>query len=183
MAPITLRPLKIYISMSLDGYLADENDSLDFLSAVHQEGEDYGYGNFTAEVDTYLVGRRTYDVVKNLCGGSFPPAEKFKCYVITRQEHAAENNVTFYSGDLKTLVDDLKSQEGKTIYCDGGGQLVRELLNMNVVDELIISVIPILLGSGKPLFLASPKIHGLELLSTKPFSSGLVQLHYRVNHP
>ncbi|MEM9526542.1 MAG: dihydrofolate reductase family protein [Bacteroidota bacterium] len=173
------RKLILYISMSLDGYLATKEDGLEWLSVVEQAGEDYGYAAFTGSVDTYLVGRKTYDVVLGLTGGKFPQAEQFDCYVITRKERPSENGVTFYNGDLAALINKLKRQEGGDIYCDGGGQIVQLLLGKNLIDEYIISVIPTILGDGKRLFIGGVDPIKLSLTSSKQFSSGLVQLRYR----
>lgn len=165
--------------MSLDGYLADANDHLDFLSCVAKEAEDYGYKEFTSNVDTYIVGRKTYEVVLGLCDGVFPQAKEYDCYVLTREKKAAENGVTFYNGDLKTLVDTLKSKEGKNIYCDGGGQIVSMLLAERLIDEMIISVVPYMLGGGKRLFPGNYPEAKIKLLDAKHYDTGLVQLHYQ----
>ncbi|MCJ8166533.1 dihydrofolate reductase family protein [Pontibacter sp. E15-1] len=172
------RKLVLYISMSLDGFIATKDDDLSWLSVVEKEGEDYGYAVFTETVDTYIVGRVTYDIVLKLTGGIFPQAEKYRCYVITRQERAAENGVTFYNGDLEELIRKLKSEKGKNIYCDGGGQIVKLLMENNLIDEYIISVIPILLGDGKRLFLGGTDRIALKAMPSKDFATGLVQLRY-----
>ncbi len=172
------RKLVLYISMSLDGYLATKDDDLSWLSIVEREGEDYGYTAFNESVDTYIVGRATYDVVLKLTGGTFPPAEQHKCYVITRQERASENGVTFYNGDLETLIHQLKSENGKNIYCDGGGQIVKLLMEKNLIDEYRVAIVPIILGEGKRLFLGGTPRIDLEALPSKQYVSGLVHLHY-----
>jgi len=164
--------------MTLDGFIATNEDDLSWLSTVQVEGEDYGYKAFNETVDTYIVGRRTYEIVLGLTGGVFPPAEKHKCYVITQQERVNENGVTFYNGPIEDLVNDLKVQEGKNIYCDGGAQIVQLLLQKNLIDEFIISVIPILLGDGKRLFLGNSPLTKLKLIESNQYDSGLVQLRY-----
>jgi dihydrofolate reductase len=173
------RKLILYISMSLDGYIATENDDLSWLGVVQQEGEDYGYEAFNESVDTYIVGRKTYEIVLQLTGGVFPQAERHKCYIITRQDRKAENGVEFYNGDLNALIQQLKAEEGKNIYCDGGAELVKLLMEQGLIDEYIISVIPILLGNGKRLFIGDTPTEQLSALPAKQFDSGLVQLHYK----
>ncbi len=175
------RKLSLYISMSLDGFIATKDDGLDWLSIVQKEGEDYGYAEFTKEVDTYIVGRATYDVVMKLTGGVFPQAEKFKCYVITRQEREDENGITFYNGDIEVLIKKLKSEGSKKIYCDGGGQIVKLLMEKDLIDEYIVSIIPIILGDGKRLFLGGVDQIKLKSMGVKEFESGLVQLRYERN--
>lgn len=172
------RKLILYISMSLDGFIATKDDDLSWLSMVEKKGEDYGYGPFNEQVDTYLVGRKTYEVVLKLTGGDFPQAQQHKCYVITRQPLQNKEGITFYNGDIEGLILGLKKEEGKHIYCDGGAEIVKLLMEKNLIDEYIISVIPTILGEGKRLF--KGEIPGIQLkaLPSKQFESGLVQLHY-----
>ena len=172
------RKVILYISMSLDGFIATKDDDLSWLSMVEKEGEDYGYFSFTDSVDTYIVGRQTYDTVLKLTGGKFPQAEQFDCYVITRQERQNENGITFYNGDIEDLIYRLKKEKGKNIYCDGGGQIVKLLMEKNLIDEYIVSIIPIILGDGKRLFLGETERIKLKAKSSKKFDTGLIQLHY-----
>ena len=109
--PDTERKLILYISMSLDGFIATEDDDLSWLSVVEKEGEDYGYNKHKAHCDTYIVGRSTYDVVLKLTGGIFPQADQFDCYVITRQQRESENGVTFYNGNIEDLIAELKAMK------------------------------------------------------------------------
>lgn len=172
------RKLRLFISMSLDGFLASKDDDLSWMSFVEKEGEDYGYADYSSKVDTYIVGRVTYDVVLKLTGGVFPQAEQWECYVLTREERPDEKNVTFYNGDIVELIETLKAKEGGDIYCDGGGQVVKLLLDHDLIDEFVISVIPIILGEGKRLFLGGTPSLKLKALPVREFDTGLVQLHY-----
>lgn len=164
--------------MSLDGFIATKDDDLSWLSVVEKEGLDYGYANMMERCDTYIVGSRTYTVVLGLTGGDFPQANMFDCYVITQKEIPSTNGITFYNGDLKTLIQSLRSKNGKDIYCDGGSQIVKLLMDDNLIDEYIISVIPIFLGEGIRLFKGSSLQTSLKLLNSEKFETGLVQLHY-----
>ena len=164
--------------MSLDGYIATKEDDLSWLSSVEKAGEDYGYHNFNETVDAYIVGKKTYDVILGLTAGVLPQAEMFDCYVISRQDLKSVNGVTFYNGDLEELIAKLKDREGKNIYCDGGGELVRLLMDKNLIDEFVISIIPIILGDGKRLFKGGTPQTALSLKSSKEFETGLVQMHY-----
>jgi len=166
----------LYISMSLDGYIADPDDSLDFLSLVSQEGEDYGYEDFVSSVDTVIIGRKTYEKVLSM-GHQYPHVDK-DVYIITRSERAAIGSFKFYTGDLGELVANLKSNPGANIYCDGGAEIANELMRNNLIDEYIISVIPVLLGSGVLLFKEGRPSQNLQLIESKSFEKGLVQLHY-----
>lgn len=173
------RKLIVYIACSLDGYIAKFQDDLSFLSMVQKEGEDYGYNDFVNTVDTVIMGRRTYDwVMKQV--PEFPHADK-ETFIITRISLPDKGKIRFYNGGLNALVQQLKRQSGKNIFCDGGGQIVHELLKEKLVDELIISIIPVLLGDGLPLFQHGRPEQVLTLVSCKHFDTGLVQLHYKVS--
>ncbi|WP_240475132.1 dihydrofolate reductase family protein [Neotamlana sedimentorum] len=99
--------------------------------------------------------------------------------VITRTERPDVGKVKFYNGNLTELVQKLKNDSGKNIYCDGGAEIINELLKDDLIDDLIISVIPILLGNGTRLFKDGRPELLLEFVSTKTFDTGLAQLHYK----
>ncbi len=172
------RKLILYISMSLDGFLATKDDDLSWLSIVEKEGEDYGYASFNETVDTYIVGRKTYDKVLEMTGGSFPPATQHQCFIITRQERNNENGITFFNGNIENLINQLKQKTGKHIYRDGGSQIVKMLMDKNLIDEYRISVIPIILGDGKQLFRGETPTINLKALPCQQYDTGVVQLHY-----
>ena len=164
--------------MSLDGFIADKNDGLDFLNVVQAEGEDYGYNDFIESVDTVIIGRKTFDKIISL-GVEQPHYDK-TVYIITRQARKDEPPYHYFNGDLKKLVLELKASEGLDIYCDGGAEVANELLRLKLIDELVISIIPTLLGEGVRLFKEKPQNQSLKLLSSKNFESGLTQLHYQL---
>lgn len=174
------RKVILYIAMSLDGYIATKENSIDFLSMVEQQGEDYGYADFVKSVDTVIIGRKSYEKVLAM-GFEYPHVDK-DVYIITRSERPAIGNFKFYAGDLAQLVSNLKAQSGKKIYCDGGAEIANELMKNNLIDEFIISIIPILLGDGVKLFNGGRPKKELSLVSSKQFESGLMQLHYKITN-
>ena len=170
------RKLILYIACSIDGYIAERGDDLSFLDQVQQEDEDYGYSEFISSVDTVIMGRRTYDWVMRHVD-RFPHADK-ETYVITRKERQKEGNVAFYTGELTALVNALKDKPGKNIFCDGGAEIVNLLLQNKLIDEMILSVIPVLLGQGTRLFQSNFSKQQAQLKSSRPYPSGLLQIHY-----
>ncbi|MCX7987593.1 MAG: dihydrofolate reductase family protein [Bacteroidales bacterium] len=178
-----MRKLMLFIAMSFDGYIAKPNDDLSFLKTVEKEGEDYGYDDFIATIDTIIVGRKTFDYVLKEVGFSHYDNGQRDIYVITRTEKPAIGRTTFYTGNLTELVHRLKSEQGKNIFCDGGAEIIHELLKKDLIDELIISIIPVLLGSGTRLFKDGRPEQQLELLNVKTFDTGLTQLHYKRANP
>lgn len=174
-----MKKISLFIATSLDGYIAKPNDDLSFLKLVDKEGEDYGYAEFTNTIDTIIIGRKTYDYVLKEIGSSHYDDGQRDVYVITRTQRPKAGRTTFYTGSLTDLVLRLKSENGKNIYCDGGAEIINELLKHDLVDEFIISVIPVLLGNGTRLFKNGRPEQILEFVTAKTFETGLVQLHYK----
>ena len=174
-----MRKLVIFIAASLDGYIAKPNDDLSFLKIVEKEGEDYGYAEFTATIDTIIIGRKTYDWVLKEIGPSHYDNGERNVYVITRTPRPSVGKTIFYTGNLAELVRQLKTGQGKNIYCDGGAEVINDLLKNDLIDEFTISIIPLLLGSGTRLFKDDRLEQKLELVNVKTFETGLVQLHYK----
>jgi dihydrofolate reductase len=173
-----MRKISLFIAASLDGYIAKPNDDLSFLKLVEKEGEDYGYAEFTNTIDTLIIGRKTYDYVLKEIGSSHYDNGQRDVYVITRTERPQVGRTIFYTGNITTLVKRLKSEKGRNIYCDGGAEVINKLKH-NLIDELIISVIPVLLGSGTRLFKDGRPEQVLEFITVKTFETGLTQLHYK----
>jgi dihydrofolate reductase len=170
------RKVILYIATSVDGYIAKPNDDLGFLSLVQKEGEDYGYADFIKKVDTVIMGRKTYDwIMKQV--DEFPHADK-NTYIITRTARPDAGMTVFYTGNIKDLVVRLKGEKGENIFIDGGAEVVHELLKEKLIDEFVISVIPILVGNGLKLFNDGRPEQRLKLVSVKHFDTGLTQLHY-----
>ncbi len=173
-----MRKLSLFIATSLDGYIAKPNDDLSFLKIVEKEGEDYGYAEFTANIDTIILGRKTYDYVLKEIGSSHYDNGERDVFVITRTSRPSTGRTTFYTGNLTDLVLRLKSDSGKNIFCDGGAEIINELLKYDLIDEFIVSVIPILLGNGTRLFKDGRPEQQLQLVSSETFDTGLAQFHY-----
>ncbi|WP_428911751.1 dihydrofolate reductase family protein [Niallia sp. Krafla_26] len=171
------RNLVLFIASSLDGYIATKDESLEWLFQVEGEG-DNGFSEFYDTVDTILMGKRTYDWVMNQDLEEFPYKNK-ECYVFTRA--AAENteDVKFVNGDVTHFVNKLKSQGGKNIWLVGGGELLQAFIQEKLVDELIITVAPTILGKGIPLFREGDSQLNLSLKRIRNFNQ-FVELHYEV---
>jgi dihydrofolate reductase len=174
---MTHRQVVLFIAMSLDGYIADENGNIQFLSVVDDPPEDYGYSEFIKTIDTVIMGRKTYEKVLSL-GIDFPHRDK-KVYVFSRRKKGKDKNVEFYNGGIEVLLKNIRKTSGLDIFIDGGAELVFELMRQNLIDKYIISIIPVFLGGGIPLFRSGGPMQILRLIRSETFSSGLVQLSYR----
>ncbi|MDY9925111.1 dihydrofolate reductase family protein [Methanosarcina sp.] len=170
--------IKLYIACSLDGYIAREDGSIDWLTKYEINPEtDYGYSEFYASIGTVLMGRKTYEQVLGF--GDWPYGEK-KSYVFTRQKEPLrrEKNVEFVSGDIGGFARHLKENTEEDIWLVGGSQLIKVFLEENLVEDMIVFVVPIILGSGIPLFDRIGKEIRLRIINTERYESGLVRLEY-----
>jgi len=171
-----MRKVVLFIASSLDGYIARLSGDIDWLFT----DQDYGYSEFFASVDTVLMGRKTYEQV--LTFGEYP-YQGVKSYVFTKNPlFQAEKNVELVTEDTKKFVDNLRQVDGKNIWLVGGSQLTYDFMNNNLVDELIVSIHPIVLGEGISLFANQTTTQSLNLTKCQSYTSGLVQLSYDVVH-
>lgn len=170
--------ISIYIATSIDGFIARKDGSLDWLDCVGGSEEDYGFKNFISGVDAVILGRKTYEVAVTAYGTPNWPYSG-KCLIIlsnTLKEVVPEARL--YSGDLATLATQLQAEGIRHIWVDGG-VTVSQFLRLKLVDDIILSVIPTLLGEGISLFDIQKEL-SCRLISAQSYSSGLVQLHYEL---
>lgn len=171
------RKVVLYIAESLDGFIAREDNDISWLSIVEKSEEDYGYKDFIDTIDIVIMGRKTYEKVLSF-GIEFPHKDK-RCYVLSKTLRGTNENVQFYNGSINNLIKMLKGEDGKNIFIDGGAEVVREFRSENLIDEYIISIVPVLIGKGIRLFKDTDTESKLKLVESKVFDSGLVQLRYQ----
>lgn len=172
------RKLVLFIAQTLDGYIATKDDSLEWLFKVEGEG-DNGYSEFYERIDTVLIGKRTYDWVMEKEKGQFPYSNK-DCYFFTRTPLEDTEHVKFINDDIVNFTNNLKKESGKDIWIVGGGDILHTFLKEKLVDEIIVTVAPTILGEGILLFKADDYQQDLTLLGTRTFNQ-FVELHYTVN--
>lgn len=169
----------LYIATSIDGYIAKSDGNLDWLTQFpNPTNEDYGYSELLSNCESIIVGSRTFTEISKF--DIEWPYSNFKTYVISRQKNFEINtpNTELYSGDLKGVINYLITNTSKNCWVVGGGKLVESLLNQNLIDEMIISIIPVLIGNGIPLFHKSSSESTWGLVNTKKYDSGVVTLTY-----
>lgn len=173
--------VSVFLGLSLDGYLAREDHSLDWLSTVQTDPpEDTGYSSLMASVDVMVLGRTTHDVVT-----TFPewPFTGKRVVVLTSRPLLARHGEETFDGELSDLVQQIRLAGHHHIYLDGG-HVVRQALQAGVVTHLTLSWLPIMLGSGIALFSRTLTEQQWQLTSSQAFPSGLVQASYIVAaHP
>ncbi|UBF26246.1 dihydrofolate reductase family protein [Kovacikia minuta CCNUW1] len=168
-----MRRIVLFIASSLDGYIARPSGEVDWLFT----DQDYGYTDFLAEVDTVLMGRKTYEQV--LTFGEFPYQEK-QCFVFSQNpDFDASPHAKTVGTDVKDFVQGLRQSEGKTIWLVGGAALIHPFIAHRLLDEIILFVHPILLGGGIPLFAGETPTQALKLVGHHSYDSGLLRIIYQ----
>ncbi len=171
------RKVILFIAMSLDGYIAKPDGNIEFLSIVETPETDYGYADFLNNIDTLIWGRKTFDKVLSMVG-DVPHKDK-KVFVISKTRKGNYDHAVYHP-DVVGLVKQLKKEKGKYIYCDGGSEIIAELMKHSLVDRIIVSIVPFLLGSGIPLFREGIPERKLIFRQSITYPSALVQLWYDV---
>ena len=169
----------LYIASSLDGYIARKDGSVDWLDSLENpENSDFGYGEFIANIDIQIMGRKTYEVVM---GFDVPwPYNNIKTYVATQNRDLTINSPdTHLLHDIdKKSIEEICGESTRKVWLVGGGSLVNTFLNYHAVDEIILSQIPTILGEGIRLFPGKSIEVPFQLTKHEVFPNGLVQLHY-----
>jgi dihydrofolate reductase len=172
----------LYIAISIDGFIAGEDGNVDWLSSVDNPTQsDNGYQTFSETIDTTLMGRKTYEQVLTFpC--PFPYAEKTNYVFTTQQLEVGYSSVRFVNEELEHFIAKLKQEKrasSKHIWLIGGQQLNRNMFQLNLIDRLVVAILPIVLGRGISLF-GSMHIDPQQLryLETHTFPSGCVQITY-----
>lgn len=168
-----------YVAASLDGLLADENGSVDWLKPFEGMPYDYGYAGFYEKIGHVVTGSKTYEQARNFPGGwNFPHATT---YVFSKRnlETEGREDIVLWKGGVAALASKLRS-DPKDTWLLGGAKLAASFFNEGLVDELILTQIPVVLGKGHPLFDGIEGQRNLALLGVEKFPNGVVQMTYRL---
>ena len=177
------RKIKLDLAVSLDGFIEGKDGEIDWCIM----DDEMDFIQFLNQIDTILYGRKSYE----LWGQFTPDDESSKVekelweavhsknkYVFSRTQKGNDQNVIFVNDQIHKEVKQLKSKPGKDIWLYGGSSLITSFIELGLVDEFRLSVHPVVLGGGKPLFANIKERLNLKLVDTKVFSSGVVQLTY-----
>ena len=177
--PNNMKKIKLYIAVSLDGFIARPDGDLDWLLKYPMPTRtEYGYKDMMDSIDTIIMGNGTY---QELISMNFDWAYKEKStFVLTRYRNnlPPKENVTYLIDNVIEAIHQLKQKEGKDIWLIGGGQVITLLLNYDLVDEMQICYIPLILGEGIPLFPNKPKESKWELNNSTVYDSGILKADY-----
>ena len=167
-----MRKVVLGVGISLDGYIARPDGAVDFLFMP----KDYSMAPFFETIDTEVMGRKTYDVGLKMGAkfGSMP------AYVFSNSQSPGERDGVIFTRDSPAqVVGEIRQRKGKNIWLMGGGELAREFLKADLIDELYLGVVPILIGEGLPLFPARFPQRNFALVENKTYSKGMIALKYR----
>ena len=168
----------VYIATSLDGYIARKDGSIDWLMELpNPDNSDYGFSDFLKRIDGLVMGRNTFELVLKF--GQWPYTKPV--FVLSRTMSELPEDVRkqaqLIHGELKTLVDELKTRGFENLYIDGG-KTIQSFLRQDLIDEIIITRIPIILGSGIPLFEEMDLELRFEHVQTEVLNKALVKSSY-----
>lgn len=167
--------VSVYIAVSLDNFIARDDGALDWLADVQDAGGgDYGYAAFMDTIDAVVLGRETYDAVRTF--DTWPFTDK-RVIVLTNRALAPAFGEEVYAGALMPLMHRLGDAGISRVYLDGGAT-IRQGLDEGLVDDITLSIVPVILGTGRPLFARGVPGSGWRLLRAESHPTGLVQLQY-----
>lgn len=164
--------ISVFVGVTIDGFLAREDGSYDFLRPY--EGDEHGYTEFIKTVDALVVGRETYETV---LGFEAWPWKGKRVIVLTHRPIDARHGETTHSGALAPLAERLAGEGVRRVYLDGG-MAIRQGLDEDIVDDMTISTVPVTIGKGRPLFGGAPCTTPWRLVSVREHAKGLVQARY-----
>jgi len=173
------RKIILNLAISLDGYIANKDGNFAWFKGDGDKSQDtknqFSFPKFLKTVDTIVMGRKAYDDSYDISKEMF---KSKKVYVVTHKElKNKKDNLEIISGDIVSKITKLKKEKGKNIWLFGGGVVIDPFIKANVIDEYIIGVIPIILGSGRPLFLENNPLIKLHL-NESTSQEGIVILRY-----
>ncbi len=172
-----MRPkIVVYIATSIDGYIARKNGDLTWLDCVNGPPEDYGFQAFKESLDAIILGRNTYETCSEFDEW---PYKNIRTVVLSNTLQKVRKEAELYQGELSSLCSRLHEDGVKKVWVDGG-ITISNFLAERLVDEITLSIIPILLGSGIPLFNPAVNEHTCKLTSSQSYPSGLTQLRYEL---
>jgi dihydrofolate reductase len=169
-----MRKVILGLAVSLDSFIEGPNGEYDWCFT----DQDYGLNEFYKRVDSVFIGRKSYEMSYGSEDGGGFGLPKLKEYVFSNTLKEVKEGTILVSGDIKGAVESIKQEEGKDIWLFGGGSLTASLMNLGLIDEFWLSVHPIVLGEGKPLFQGIYGRVPLKLIETKVYETGLVSLKY-----
>lgn len=169
----------IYIAESLDGYIAKEDRDIEWLNEIpNPEKSDYGFSEFMNKIDALIMGRNTFEKVLSFNTWPYNKPVFIFSNTLNKIPDELKGKCEIVNGDPKDILEDLINKNYLNIYIDGG-KTIQSFLKEDLIDEMIITKIPILLGKGIKLFGSIPEILKFTHFNTMVYNNSLVQIHYK----
>jgi dihydrofolate reductase len=172
-----MRKVILSLAVSLDGYIEGPNGEYDWCFT----DQDYGMSDFFKRIDSIFYGRKSYELTLTMNESEMPGFPKLTEYVFSTSLNEVKPGAILIKGNMEEEVNRIKNEPGKDIWLFGGASLTSSMLNSRLIDEISLSIHPILLGSGKSLFSNINNRIELSLTDSKTYSSGLVILTYSLS--
>ena len=186
MSSTSSRKIILDLAVTLDGFIEGKNGEVDWCIMAPE----MGFTSFLNQIDTIFYGRKSYDE----WGQYIPKTEEHDSdkemwdlvhskekYVFSKTQQRTDDKAVFINNNILEEVTKLKNKPGKDIWLYGGASLITTFINLGLVDEFRLSVHPVILGEGKPMFIDIKQRLNLKMVTTRTFSSGVVQLIYQSN--
>jgi dihydrofolate reductase len=169
--------LSLYIAATLDGFIARTDGSIDWLADIDENNTDYGYTPFYSSVDGVIMGSTTFELIQSF--GPWPYSDK-PTFVFTRRSLQTEiKNVFFVSGDPRQLLLSSEFEKFRKIWLVGGSALIASCLKKDMIDDFVLTILPLILGHGLRLFSSPISEQWLTMVACQQYEGGVLQIHYR----
>jgi len=170
----------VFIATSIDGYIADKNGGIDWLHSIpNPENDDMGYVEFFNDIDALVMGRTTFETV---CGFDVDWPYAKPVFVLSNKlneiPESHKGKAFLVKGTLMEILDQIYEKGHNKLYIDGG-TTIQNFLKEDLIDEMVLTTIPVLLGGGSPLFSELPKELKFELIKVKTYLNQVTQKHYK----
>ena len=169
--------VSLYISTTLDGFIARADGAIDWLTHIDDNDTDYGYAAYYNSIDGLLMGSTTFEMIRSLGPWPYPTKPSF---VFTRRNLQTDaGNIYFVSGDPAQVVSSQELASFRRLWLVGGSAMIASCVKKGLIDEYILTVLPVILGHGLRLFPSPVTEAWLSLANCRTYDRGILQLHYR----
>ncbi len=166
-----------YVAQSLDGYITDSKERVDWLDHFASENEDYGYNSFYSDIDSLVMGSNTYKFIERY--GEWPYSGKPSWVLSQSSLGKMDSLIQISSQSPQAVLNQIQEQGYRKTWLVGGANLAKSFLAINAITGYIVTIMPVILGNGLPLMADLKQMENLEMTNRKIYPSGIVQLSFK----